>query len=477
MEKRVDSGVLIPFPQERKAEVDMLLARAVEESKCKIIVLDDDPTGVQTVHDVSVYTDWSVESMKAGMEEKEKLFFVLTNSRGFTEEQTARVHREIIDHAIEASKATGRPFLIVSRGDSTLRGHYPLETQVLAEGMRRGMGVQMDGEILCPYFREGGRFTLNDIHYVRYGEELVPAAQTEFAKDKTFGYAHSNLREYIEEKTDGRYKAADVVSISLQELRALDIDGIAERLTRVHDFGKVIVNATDDYDVKVLCVALYRALAQGRHFCYRTAAAFVKALGNIGDRPLLSQREMIGESVDVGGMIVVGSHTRKTTEQLEELKTLDGIVPIELDSDLVLREGALEEEAARITRQCERLIAEGKTPAVYTRRTLLTVEHDTPEAALLRSVRISDAVQSLVGRLNVAPAFIIAKGGITSSDVGTKALRVRRARVLGQIRPGIPVWQTGGESRFPGRAYVIFPGNVGDAPTLREAAAILMGKA
>ncbi|MGL6294737.1 nucleotide-binding domain containing protein, partial [Eubacterium aggregans] len=90
------------------------------------------------------------------------------------------------------------------------------------------------------------------------------------------------------------------------------------------------------------------------------------------------------------------------------------------------------------------------------------------------SVQISDAVQSLVGRLNVVPSFVIAKGGITSSDVGTKALAVKKTNVLGQIKPGIPVWQTGAESKFPLTPYVIFPGNVGEITTLREAAEVLM---
>ena len=166
-------------------------------------------------------------------------------------------------------------------------------------------------------------------------------------------------------------------------------------------------------------------------------------------------------------MVVVGSHTQKTTAQLMELIKVEGVVPIEMNSDLVLREGELEKETAAIVKRCEELIESGQTPVVYTKRTLLTVPNDTPEDALVRSVRISDAVQSLVGNLSIAPAFVVAKGGITSSDIGTKALRVKRARVLGQIRPGIPVWQTGEESRFPGVAYVIFPGNVGTETTLR----------
>ena len=102
------------------------------------------------------------------------------------------------------------------------------------------------------------------------------------------------------------------------------------------------------------------------------------------------------------------------------------------------------------------------------------VKGDTEEDALLRSVKISYAVQSLVGRLTVTPSFVIAKGGITSSDIGTKALQVKKANVLGQIKPGIPVWQTGKESKFPQIPYIIFPGNVGEDSTLKEAVEILI---
>ena len=137
--------------------------------------------------------------------------------------------------------------------------------------------------------------------------------------------------------------------------------------------------------------------------------------------------------------------------------------------------GALEQEAASIIERCARLIQQGVTCCVSTKRTVLTLPDDTPEAALVCSVAIRDALQSCVGKLPVTPAFVVAKGGITSSDVGVKALRVQCARVLGQIRPGIPVWQTGPESLFPGTPYVIFPGNVGEMSTLREAIEILLG--
>lgn len=476
MEERRSSSILTAWPAADIREIDRLLTEEAENSSRKIIVLDDDPTGVQTVHDVSVYTDWSMESLRSGFAESKKMFFILTNSRGFTVEQTTEAHLEIAANVDVAAKEAGMEYLIISRGDSTLRGHYPLETELLRKVQEERSGWKVDGEILCPFFAEGGRFTVDNIHYVRYGEELVPAGQTEFAKDKTFGYTESNLCKYIEEKTGGSYRADSVTCITLEDLREMKLDEITKALMAVTDFNKIVVNAIEAQDVKVFCIALYRAMARGKHFMFRTAAAFVKAVGNISDKPLLTREEMVTLKNHAGGIIVVGSHTQKTTSQLEELKKVEGIRFIEMNSDLVLQEGALEQEVERILAVSEACISKGTTVAVYTKRQLLEVKDDTKEAALVRSVRISDAVQSLVGKLNVTPAFVVAKGGITSSDVGTKALLVKRANVLGQIRPGIPVWQTGEESRFPGTPYVIFPGNVGEVETLREAVEILIGK-
>ena len=75
--------------------------------------------------------------------------------------------------------------------------------------------------------------------------------------------------------------------------------------------------------------------------------------------------------------------------------------------------------------------------------------------------------------LPLAPRFIIAKGGITSSELATGALAIKRARVLGQILPGIPVWQPDSSSNYAGGAYVVFPGNVGDDAALLRALEIL----
>lgn len=472
----ISAEILTSFQKIDEAYIDGLLKKEIEANNKKIVVLDDDPTGVQTVHDISVYTNWDKDSIRQGFEEENNLFYVLTNSRGFTEEQTTKAHHEIAEVVDEVARETGKEYIFISRSDSTLRGHYPLETQLLKADYEKNTGKTIDGEIMCPFFKEGGRFTLDNVHYVKYGEELVPANETEFAKDKTFGYTAYTMPEYIEEKTKGEYKAADVTCISLEDIHNMDIDKIEAQLMEVTGFNKVIVNAVDYADVKVFCTALYRAMAKGKVFMFRTAAAIVKVMGAVTDQPLLTREQMVVKETTNGGIVVVGSHTEKTTKQVECLKELKDIEFIELDATLVKDDDAFEAEVSRCLAREEECIRAGKTVCCYTTRALITADTGDKEDELRLSVKISDAVQSLVGRLSITPSFVIAKGGITSSDVGTKALEVKKANVLGQIKPGIPVWQTGEESKFPLTPYVIFPGNVGEISTLKEAVEVLMNK-
>ena len=453
--------------------VDKLLAEEIAKNNRKIVVLDDDPTGVQTVHDIHVYTGWDEESIRKGFLEENNLFYILTNSRGFTEEETTKAHNEIAAVVDKIAKETGKEYIFISRSDSTLRGHFPLETRLLRENYEKNTGKTIDGEILCPFFKEGGRYTIDNVHYVKYGDALVPDNETEFAMDKTFGYSAATMPEYVEEKTKGEFKAADVTCISLEDIHNMDFDKIEAQLMAVKDFNKIIVNSVGYADIKVFCVALYRAMAKGKVFMFRTAAAIVKVMGGVTDQPLLTRKQMVVKETKNGGIIVVGSHTNKTTAQVEELKKLTDIEFIEMDATLVKDEKAFAAEVDRCLKKEEECIRAGKTVCCYTTRALITADTGNKEDELRLSVRISDAVQSLVGRLTVTPAFVIAKGGITSSDVGVKALAVKQANVLGQIRPGIPVWQTGEESKFPLTPYVIFPGNVGEAETLREAVEIL----
>lgn len=465
MNKVLKSELLKNIKQIDESIVNKTLAKELTTLNKKIIVLDDDPTGVQTIHDISVYTDWSAQTIAEGFAEKNPMFFILTNSRAFTAEYTKKVHQDIAERIVKESQKTNKDFIIISRSDSTLRGHYPLETATLKETVEKLTHEKFDGEVLMPFFKEGGRFTINNIHYVQEEDYLVPAGMTEFAKDKTFYYTSSTLPEYIEEKTNGKYKANDTTCVSLDSLRNMDIDKITEQLMSVSNFNKVVVNAIDYVDVKVFVIALIKAINAGKKFIFRSAAALTKVIGGVSDKSLLSREELINNNHH-GGLIIIGSHVKKTTAQFNELKKCSWIKFIEFNHLLVLEPEKLNIKLQRIISEVEQTISKGQTTVVYTGRKRFDVGSE--EESLKVSVKISEAITSIVDKITVQPSFIIAKGGITSSDVGTKGLHVKKANVLGQIKPGIPVWQTGAESKFPYMPYIIFPGNVGTETTLRE---------
>lgn len=454
-------------PDAREA-VRALFEEAYAGFRARVMVLDDDPTGVQTVHDIPVVTAWDADTLTRVLLSGERLFFVLTNSRSFSAGVTARVHREIARNALIGARRAGVELMIISRGDSTLRGHYPLETSVLRETLEAEGQPPFAGEVLCPFFREGGRFTIGGVHYVREGGQLTPAALTEFARDKTFGYGHSSLAEYIREKSGGRIAPEQIVTVTLRELRSLDLAAVEQKLLSIEGYHYIAADAVEEADVQALAVVLMRLMKRGRHYLIRSAAAVPKVFGNVPDRPLLSRGEMVSPDTRVGGLVLVGSHVQKTTDQLNCLR--ESAVPTTFIEFRVVgwqTPGALEAETRRTVALAEEAMRAGRTAVVYTSRQLVLPHGASPEELLAISVRISDAVTNVVGSLSFRPRFLIAKGGITSSDVGTKALRVRQARVLGQAQPGIPVWKTGEESRFPGLSYIIFPGNVGSEATLR----------
>ena len=174
---------------------------------------------------------------------------------------------------------------------------------------------------------------------------------------------------------------------------------------------------------------------------------------------------------------LAGSYVKKTTVQLEHLKNSGLPVHfLEFHAARVTSENGLENEVARIVAAAETLILQRVTVAIYTSRERIAPSEATKEQQLEISVAISEAVTSIIRRLTVRPSFIVAKGGITSSDVGVKALRVKRALVMGQVMPGVPVWWTEMESKFPHMPYVIFPGNVGEEDTLTRVVSTLMNR-
>jgi len=419
----------------------------------KLIILDDDPTGTQAVHSLDILTVWDVPTLRQALTASEPAFFILTNSRAMPPTQARALNQEIAANLKEA--AGGIPFTVVSRSDSTLRGHFPLETDTLNEALG-----PFHATLLIPYFEAGGRVTIDDVHYVRDADTLIPAAQTPFAKDAAFGYQSSNLRDYVVEKTEGRVDRNDVISIPT----GLQASEIATRLTECPQGSYVIVNAAKPQELATFCAGLKLAEAQQKRFLFRTAADFIPAYIEQKPQALLDQTSL--HTSNAGGLIVAGSYVPKTTQQLDvllqdpALKTCELSVP-ELLGDQ--RNNALK-QAAELLHQC---LSDGQDVLLMTSRQLIS--SDDAEESLRIGKCVSEALVQLVKQLEVKPVWLIAKGGITSSDIATQALEIRRARVLGQVLPGVPVWSADQASKFPDLPYIVFPGNVGEADSLLKA--------
>jgi len=463
-------ALLSTLPPEWPEDLLPAIQRMVEGSGTKIVVLDDDPTGTQTVYDVPVLTEWSQPSLEAVLAEPGVIVYILTNSRSLPLIQARVATREIAANLQAANEATGRDFVVISRSDSTLRGHYPGEVEALAEGLGRGF----DGTLIIPFFREGGRLTIHDIHYVAEGDWLTPAAETEYARDATFGYRNSDLKAWVSEKHQGSIRPEDVASVSLDDVRTGGPEAVAATLSRVRDGQVCIVNAVTYRDMEVLVAGLLTAEAAGRRFVYRTAASFVRVRGGLAPRNLLTPADLATTKSKTGGLIIVGSYIKKSTIQMEAAMELPGMISLELCVEKLLEAGSFEEEIRRVSDQVNKSLAAGRDTLVYTGRRLITGPDQASSLGIGQLV--SSAVVAVVENVSQAPAWLIAKGGITSSDVAAQGLQVKRAEVLGQALPGIPIWRTGQESRWPGMIYVVFPGNVGGPDALAEMIQILRGE-
>ncbi len=425
----------------------------------KLIVLDDDPTGTQTVHDIPVLTTWTADALQAELESDCPAIYLLTNSRSLGEADAVALAREIGTAINEAAGRAGVSVEVISRSDSTLRGHFPAEVDALAVEL----GLEDAPYLIIPFFLEGGRYTLDDVHYVAEGDTMMPAAETSYARDAVFGYSQSNLRQWVAEKTADRLPASVVLPITLDDLRLGGPNRVAEKLGSLGPGTAAVVNAASYRDLEVFVMGLLMAEAEGHEFLARSAASYVRVRAGIPPRPLLDPVEMTADNGH-GGLFVVGSYVPKTTGQLHALIERGTAQGVEVHVEELLDDVRQAAEIQRVTERLNKFLLDGTDVVVYTSRDLTTGLSDEDNLAIGRQV--SDSLIAIVRALAVQPRYLVAKGGITSSDVATKGLDVRRAIVLGQILPGVPVWQLGDESRYPGMAYTVFPGNVGDDDAL-----------
>lgn len=443
------------WPEDVKPRIRELLAK---RPRHKLVVLDDDPTGTQTVHDVPVLTTWEPEALAREFESEGHCFYVLTNSRSLVAEDAQTLVEGVATSLSQVLKQRGDRdvALPVTRSDSTLRGHFPLETDVLSEQLG-----PFDATLIIPYFEAGGRYTIHDVHYVAEGDKLTPAAETPFAKDAVFGYQNSNLRDWVQEKTRGRVQAAEVASVSLDAIRKGGPEAVCAQLMSLTPGSTCIVNAAALRDMDVFALGLLMAESAGKRYLLRSAAQIVAARLGLEQRPLLTAEDL-GTNGPGGGLIIVGSYVPKTTEQLSRLLEGSDITRIELSVPDLLNGSGIDVALASV----ETALRANQDVVVFTSRDLITGSDASANLRIGNSV--SAALVELVQRLTVRPRYLIAKGGITSSDVATKGLGLKRGIVAGQILPGIPVWRVGEETRFPGMPYIVFPGNVGGPDALLE---------
>ena len=482
-------------PEPDEASLFSEIQQAVARSKRKLVVIDDDPTGTQTVHNVELLTTWDRSLLAEALRADSQLFYILTNSRSMPQSDAARLNYTLARQLLTVSQETSVDFVVASRSDSTLRGHYPVEIDALERGLIVPHHGGFAGHLLVPAFFEGGRYTINDTHYVATptatSDTLLPANETPFANDAAFGYKSAYLPDWIEEKSAGYWKAAQVMSIGLELIRQGGVQAVAERLQQAEHGVPIIINAAGYGDLAVVVLAVLQAEAQGKRFIYRTAASFVRLRGAVASRPLLNISEIMqgthgsnAASVDYaaqaeiaearGGIVVVGSYVPDSSKQLENLLQSPIVVGIELPVERVIGT-----EAAKVSRevgqQLEAALRAGRVGVVYTSREL--VRGANPAESLDIGKKVSAALIATLQEVTTVPRFIIAKGGITSHDLAQKGLGAERALVLGQLAPGIPVWrlQSGPQARFTGVPYIVFPGNVGGPEGLRQAVEMLVG--
>ena len=397
----------------------------MEERRWKMVVLDDDPTGIQTVHGCLLITQWDEQSVRLGFEDAEPFFYILTNTRAMTREDAEQVTREAMEMVIKVNQDYGYRLIIVSRSDSCLRGHFPLETDVMRQCLVQHGYTVAPKTPFCPAFIEAGRVTIDGVHYMKDGNRLIPVSETEFARDNVFAYHTSVLRDYIKEKGANPDDYEIVNAQGYDELRAF-----AEHLTS---------------DI----------IPQTSSIVIRSSSSLPKAISGIADIPLLNRNILKHQGV---GCFVVGSHVKKTTQQLENLLQAEGTCAIEVDVQRILDDAPLLMSETLDTIQ--QVVDNYLTPVIYTSRQEIRLDDANQRQHL--DQQVSDFLVDIVYRLPFTPSYLVGKGGITSHDILTKGLGIKSARVLGQVINSVPCVMT---EKFP---YIIFPGNVGSEQSLRE---------
>ncbi|TQJ39427.1 uncharacterized protein YgbK (DUF1537 family) [Arthrobacter sp. SLBN-112] len=488
----LEADVLAAYPADMEIPAGLVagaLAASNAEVPRVLVVLDDDPTGTQSVADLPVLTRWDVADFAWAFSQGKPAVYVLTNTRSLDPAEAAARNEEVVRNALAAAGSPRKLRLgFVSRSDSTLRGHFPLEPDVIAATVAEVSGEKTDGVVLVPAFPDAGRLTIGGVHYMRGTGDaqgtLVPVSETEFAKDASFGFTTSVMADYVAEKSQGRFPADSVIVLDLDIIRAgasaqdpaISAKAIADAIEPATDSTPIVADIVTENDFRALALGLDEAERRGKKLLYRVGPPFVR--GRIGQeiRTALTAEEAYAGNTpsEAGGLIVVGSHVGLTTRQLNVLTAQHSSARIiEIDVEKLL--GAETETAepvakAHLDQTVDAVVDALRAGDVIVHTSRLLIKTDDPAESLRIARTVSAAVVDVVNRTlkTFPPRFVIAKGGITSSDVAAHGLEIRHAIVRGPMLPGIvSLWEPV-DGPAKGIPYIVFAGNVGDDDSLAQ---------
>ncbi|WP_269603609.1 four-carbon acid sugar kinase family protein [Prochlorococcus marinus] len=441
----------------------------------KIIIFDDDPTGSQTVYGCPLLLNWDEKTLEKAFTKSSPLIFILANTRSLSSVLAVKRTREICSSIKKFFLRKGYSkddYFYISRGDSTLRGHGVLEPEIIAEELG-----PFNATFHIPAFLEGGRTTENGIHYLNG----IPVHKTDFGRDNIFGFSTSDLAKWIEEKSFGKIQADNILHV---EIKQLDMaynnedcfKSLLSFLYKLENNISVVVDAKLPHHLETLVRAI-KVVSKEKRFLFRTAASFINSLSELPPNPqdtanLVSLKSKNNQFEYKPGLIMVGSHVKLATDQLEVLlkdNSCEGLeIPVYKLADIFALEDCQEEildlEEILLSRIDEILYMK-KVPVLYTTREEMKFHSDSIRMNF--GLELAEFMAILVGKINRKFGYIISKGGITTQILLQKGLNFNQVDLKGQILTGLSI-VTSNSDQYD-LPVVTFPGNLGNEKTLLEA--------
>ena len=416
----------------------------------RLVVLDDDPTGVQTLAGIQVLLAWDDPGrIGRGLAGKRSVHLV-TNTRALDPEEA----RATVAEAARAALLGVTGAHLVLRGDSTLRAHL-LEEYL---GLCEAVGHARPPLLLVPALPSAGRVTRAGVHLLERGGGTEPLHRTEFARDGVFAYSSARLIEWAEERSHGLFRATDGRELHLDELRARGPTAVAAALCELSQADRPAVFAPDaetEADLMAIAEGYAAALRDGADIVVRCAPAFAGILGGTA-APSLVPAPSTAEPL----LVVCGSYVPMSTRQLAALDAARPGVLVEVDVRALAGDHA-EREQKRAGEAASSTICQAGLAVLATTR-----DRPAEVTGLAAGRRIAEGLALAAGRVEPAPAVVIAKGGITSAVTLLEGFGRNEAAVQGPVLPGVSHWR----ATRDGEAldYLVVPGNVGDETLLAD---------